>query len=199
MEKSPKSKNVALILSVFGGYFGAHQFYVGKIGMGVLYLFTFGVFGIMWIVDIFKILFGKFKDNNNLLIDGFMHTDNTDKDNITTDYNNEAHVKFRVAGVTFKNGRKSRQAILRKIKWKDEPFDGIVIYTLQVYEYEGRPTVGIYANGEQIGNVPKEHTTFVVENINKIKSVSVEVYGGGKTKSGEQKSFGAEVTLVLYE
>lgn len=100
---------------------------------------------------------------------------------------------------TFKNGRKSRQAILRKIEWKDEPFDGTGVYTLQVYEYEGRLAVGVYANGEQIGNVPKEHTKFVVESINKIQSVSVKVYSGSKTKSGEQKSFGTEATLVLCE
>ena len=63
---SPKNKTVALLLCIFLGYFGAHKFYVGKIGMGVVYLFTYGLFGIGWIIDIISILCGTFKDSNNL-------------------------------------------------------------------------------------------------------------------------------------
>ncbi len=60
---SDKSKKVALLLCIFLGYFGVHQFYVGKIGKGLLYLFTGGLLGIGWIVDIVKILMGSFRDN----------------------------------------------------------------------------------------------------------------------------------------
>lgn len=60
---SDKDKNVALILCIFGGVFGLHQFYVGKIGNGILYLFTGGLFGIGWLVDICKIASGSFRDN----------------------------------------------------------------------------------------------------------------------------------------
>lgn len=63
---STKSKIVALILCIFFGYFGAHKFYVGKIGMGIIYLLTIGIFGFGWIIDIILILFGEFKDSNNL-------------------------------------------------------------------------------------------------------------------------------------
>lgn len=63
---SPKSKIAALLLCIFFGYFGAHKFYVGKTGMGILYLLTFGLFGIGWIVDIILILCGSFKDSNGL-------------------------------------------------------------------------------------------------------------------------------------
>ena len=47
-----KDKKTALLLCIILGYFGAHKFYEGKIGMGILYLFTFGIFGIGWIADI---------------------------------------------------------------------------------------------------------------------------------------------------
>lgn len=60
---SDKNKDTALLLCIFGGLFGLHQFYVGKIGKGLLYLFTFGLFMIGWIIDIFSILSGSFKDN----------------------------------------------------------------------------------------------------------------------------------------
>ena len=52
----PISKPVALILCLFAGYLGAHKFYEGKIGLGILYLFTLGLFFIGVIVDFFVIL-----------------------------------------------------------------------------------------------------------------------------------------------
>ncbi|WP_346886927.1 TM2 domain-containing protein [Clostridium sp. UBA1056] len=63
---SYKDKTVALILCILLGYFGAHRFYVGKTGMGLLYLFTGGIFGIGWIIDIFLIAGGSFTDSNGL-------------------------------------------------------------------------------------------------------------------------------------
>lgn len=52
----PKNKVVALVLCIFLGYFGAHKFYENKPGMGVLYIFTAGLFGIGWIIDIIILL-----------------------------------------------------------------------------------------------------------------------------------------------
>lgn len=52
-----KNKWVALLLCVFLGFFGAHKFYEGKIGMGILYIFTAGLFGIGIIVDFVTLLF----------------------------------------------------------------------------------------------------------------------------------------------
>lgn len=43
-----------LLLNLFLGTFGAHKFYRKKTGMGVLYLFTFGLFGVGYIVDLIK-------------------------------------------------------------------------------------------------------------------------------------------------
>lgn len=39
-----KNKWVALILCIFFGVLGAHKFYEGKAGMGILYLLTGGLF-----------------------------------------------------------------------------------------------------------------------------------------------------------
>jgi len=61
---SPKSRIIALVICIFLGYFGGHQFYVGKSGMGILYLFTMGLFGIGWIIDIIQLASGTFKDAN---------------------------------------------------------------------------------------------------------------------------------------
>lgn len=66
--QSPKSKTVALLLCIFLGILGIHRFYVGKIGSGIIWFLTLGVFGIGWIVDIITIILGKFSDVNGLLI-----------------------------------------------------------------------------------------------------------------------------------
>lgn len=63
---APKKKIVALLLAVFFGCFGIHRFYVGKNGTGILWLFTLGLFGIGWIVDIILILIGSFRDAANM-------------------------------------------------------------------------------------------------------------------------------------
>lgn len=49
-------KWVAFLLCLFLGFIGAHKFYEGRIGMGILYLLTFGLFGIGWVIDIIAIL-----------------------------------------------------------------------------------------------------------------------------------------------
>ena len=55
---SAKAKNkwISFILCLFLGFLGAHKFYEGKILMGILYLFTLGIFGIGIIVDLIIIL-----------------------------------------------------------------------------------------------------------------------------------------------
>lgn len=57
-----KSKGVALILAILLGVLGVHRFYVGKIGTGIIWFFTGGLFFIGWIVDIILILTGSFRD-----------------------------------------------------------------------------------------------------------------------------------------
>ena len=42
---------IELLLCFFLGVLGVHKFYRKKIGMGLLYLFTYGLFGIGWLID----------------------------------------------------------------------------------------------------------------------------------------------------
>ena len=60
---SDKNRDTAFLMCVFGGWFGLHQYYVGKIITGIIYTFTFGIFGLGWIIDIIRILLGSFRDN----------------------------------------------------------------------------------------------------------------------------------------
>lgn len=54
--KKPKNKWVALLLCIFLGFLGMHKFYEGRIGTGILYMLTCGLFCIGWIIDIFALL-----------------------------------------------------------------------------------------------------------------------------------------------
>ena len=55
---------VALLLCFFIGVIGAHRFYVGKIGTGLLMVFTLGGLGIWTFIDLILIIVGKFKNND---------------------------------------------------------------------------------------------------------------------------------------
>lgn len=67
-EISAKNFKTTALLSFFLGLIGAHRFYTGKIGTGLLMLLTFGGCGIWWVFDLFSIIFQKFTDKKDLII-----------------------------------------------------------------------------------------------------------------------------------
>lgn len=66
--RSPYDFVATLLLCVFLGGLGVHRFYVGKIGTGLLMLFTFGGLGIWSIIDLVLVATGNFKDKDGLPI-----------------------------------------------------------------------------------------------------------------------------------
>ena len=63
-----KSKMAAGLLGIFLGGLGVHRFYVGKVGTGLLYLFTGSLCGIGYLYDLIKIITGTFTDGNGFPI-----------------------------------------------------------------------------------------------------------------------------------
>ena len=63
-----KSELVAFLLFWFLGGWGIHRFYVGKIGTGILWLFTAGCFGIGNLIDFINFMKGTFTDKNGQML-----------------------------------------------------------------------------------------------------------------------------------
>ena len=59
---SDKKLLPTFLLAFLFGIFGAHRFFVGKIGTGLLMLFTIGGLGIWYVIDLIIIITGSFTD-----------------------------------------------------------------------------------------------------------------------------------------
>lgn len=62
------NKNIYVLLAVLFGWAGAHKRYAGKRGTGYLYLFTLGLFGFGWFIDIFKAIGQKSDTRGNIVV-----------------------------------------------------------------------------------------------------------------------------------
>lgn len=69
---------------------------------------------------------------------------------------------FRVVGVTFKNGRKSRQTILRKIRFGDPPYDNVE-FELRRHIFNNEDAVGVFANEDQVGNISRSDLPWLLD------------------------------------
>ncbi len=98
-----KSKSTAYILWFFFGFFGIHKFYLNKVGIGILYFFTFGIFGIGWFIDLFTL--GNQVDNYNAMFYRFMGSNNV----------NANHIVVNVPGVSQATAAPSMSEQLQKL------------------------------------------------------------------------------------
>ena len=67
--RSAKSRKIDTLLCTFLGFAGVHRFYEGKIGTGILWLLTLGLFGVGYFIDFIKVITGKSidKEGNPIL------------------------------------------------------------------------------------------------------------------------------------
>lgn len=159
---------------------------------------TYLVFGIIFIL--FGLLFWPFLLVGGVLIFLSVMTNKAYKKALNTQVTEPEpespyiFLRFKVAGVTFKNGRKTRQAILRAFKWGDETPETV---DFEQYEYEGRPAVYVKINDQIIGNVPADTTeTFLeYEKLYKRDNIHCDIYGGNKLDDGSRTNYGCEIII----
>jgi TM2 domain-containing membrane protein YozV len=67
-EISPKSRLAVALFAWFLGGFGAHRFYLGKIGTAIAMLLTLGGLGIWALIDFIMAVAGVMKDKEGKVI-----------------------------------------------------------------------------------------------------------------------------------
>jgi TM2 domain-containing membrane protein YozV len=65
-EVSERSRSVALVLGVLGGWAGLHRFYTGRTESGIYMAITLGGLGVWWLYDMVVLVAGEFKDVEGL-------------------------------------------------------------------------------------------------------------------------------------
>ena len=105
------------------------------------------------------------------------------------------YLSFKIAGVTFKNGRRSRQTILRQINFRDPPYDRDPEIRLEKCDFEGEPAFAVYTGEEQVGYIGKQDIPEVLKRWDKYVGVAeFSVYGGGPGRN-----YGATVKLKFLK
>lgn len=125
-----------IIIAVLLGWAGGYQFYKNKIGMGILYLFTCGLFGIGWIVDIIMAISESNKSNKK-----------------------DSAMISNVVG-TFAECRKNEK-VKRKDVINNLPQNCPLF--LETAYWEGKPFFLVVdpVSGLDIGTLPKENSAFL--------------------------------------
>jgi len=67
-QKAEQSYISVVLICWFFGVFGAHRFYTGHTITGLIQLFTLGGFYIWWLIDLFTVISGNFKNSKGKLI-----------------------------------------------------------------------------------------------------------------------------------
>lgn len=65
---SPKRYSTTLVLAALFGWAGFHRFYVGKVFTGLIWLFSFGILGLGWALDVLLILTRSFTDRGRFFV-----------------------------------------------------------------------------------------------------------------------------------
>lgn len=174
VDNTPGVDKKGVLFAIFLGWCGGYRFYKKQYVLGILYLLTFGLFGIGWIVDICTSLFHKPSTSSVLCL--------TEVKRIHT----------KVVGVTFPSSLSSgdsRQEILDTMWRKDT-------LSVKYYEYEGKPAymVILDRNNMDIGNL----SAILSEEIyRKYKDCVIKIDNWELT-GGDSKKYGCNIELVIY-
>ena len=123
MKKEYFKAVVYFFITLWLGFFGIHKFMKKDFKMGLIYLFTFGIFGIGWIIDVVKAIINMIKiyqKANSTIIDK-TSTTNSNVNNVIGSTNNII---------------KKEKEVVEKFRQKKIDFSPLIDDYYVKYEYE---------------------------------------------------------------
>lgn len=181
---SEKSWGVTLLLCMFLGLLGAHRYYAGKIGTGILWMLTAGLFGVGALIDLIVILSGGFTDaeGNTITNTPQSRTAPAAEPQRVAAPAAPARRFLRSCEVAGESFYKDAIASLGEIKqdyyWPDDRLYEKFVEGDRVYKYSFSPldaelvpepenpydanAIRVEADGELIGYVPKDRTSEIL-------------------------------------
>ena len=172
---------VGLLFAIFLGWCGGYRFYKKQFLLGIIYLFTFGLFGIGWIVDIILSAINCVSDNSTLIV------------TVPSSGVLVATLNTKVVGVTFPTTQgpyETRQEALESIRNGDT-------LSLEYYEYKGSPAFRVVLNRSKtdIGNLRAELSSELYKKYKNciFKIVNWEITGG------YDKTYGCNIKIEIYD
>lgn len=165
-----------VLIAVFLGWCGGYRFYKKQFALGVLYLFTCGLFCIGWIVDIVASL------------------SPTSPDPTIAPPSEIARFHTKVVGVTYpttQGGCSTRQEALECMRRKDT-------LSVEYFDYNGEPAyrVVLDRNYSDIGNLSAD---LAEEIYKKYKNCTIKVVGWEITGGYDGRNYGCNIELVFYK
>lgn len=167
------------VLALLGGWFGLHKFVQKQTKTGILYLFTFGLFGIGWFVDII-IAASKLKSQSTKAV-GLSHHNYTMQINVV----GEHYKKNDIASVMSGN---------RMYNLPDHEFINKIEPRKYIYRFKYRETeaqlilepnnpydanaIKVVIDNIHVGYVPASYCVDLKRKLPKIKSVRAKLHGG---------------------
>lgn len=161
------------LITLFFGWSGAHKFMEKKIGVGILYLFTFGLFGVGWIVD-------------------SVHAYRDISKSAPSDSN---PIELSVAGTYYR--KDNIASILNKNRLYnsgDDIFIEKAKENKRIYKYNRRKTnavlvpeptnehdhnaIKVVIDNVHVGYIPDDQCIEIKKIMNKISNIIAEIYGG---------------------
>lgn len=160
---------IDFVLCLTLGYLGAHKFYEKKYGLGILYFFTFGIFGFGWLIDIVKLF-------KNIISQYEASNISRDKDN------NDSHIVEQSMPAKTQDSIQKQNHIAERKKQYLDAFNKVKIIS---------PTIDKYAmpNKQKLENMPYYTITSARKNtpLDRIYNfISIDVETTGLNASSDE-------------